>query len=412
MPAETVPACHGGGRGFGSHRSRKYLQIRMILVRADDRSGLTTPAGAGIGPAGARGSGLQRSDHRRVSRLSSRRESRPAASPRRTTGPGWTRAVRWDGPRGSGDGGQVSEPGWARGGGERGDRPLRVPDLRPPGRWVRPTRKPSRALAATPRNPDRRLCSVRPGGAGLRSVRSTNRIDPRDGVVLAAFLVPSTPALLRDLRPRLGPGATLIGGEDFNPSFSVAGPAALGVYFAYPGADISLPSRPENGSCKISKPAPASRASSTPSPPPSQPRSCSTRSPAPTAPAPQLPRSCSRRESRTASSATSASTKTATRRSTRHHLAHRTPLARTERASRRPSRHRSSGTASLRADSTLSRTARPRLGGYAGVGHCSVGCRFRPARNVANELVSGRTNRCPPREGLAEFFGRHPCPLD
>ena len=60
-----------------------------------------------------------------------------------------------------------------------------------------------------------------------------------DGVVLAAF-VPTTPALLRDLRAGLGPGVTLIGGEDFQPSFTVAGPAALGVYFAYPGADISL----------------------------------------------------------------------------------------------------------------------------------------------------------------------------
>jgi DNA-binding SARP family transcriptional activator/ABC-type branched-subunit amino acid transport system substrate-binding protein/DNA-binding beta-propeller fold protein YncE len=60
-----------------------------------------------------------------------------------------------------------------------------------------------------------------------------------DGVALAAF-EPTTPALLRDLRARLGPGVTLIGGEDFQPSFSVAGPAALGVYFAYAGADISL----------------------------------------------------------------------------------------------------------------------------------------------------------------------------
>ncbi len=61
-----------------------------------------------------------------------------------------------------------------------------------------------------------------------------------DGVVLAAFLVPSTPALLRDLRAGLGRRVTLIGGEDFQPTFTLAGPAALGVYFAYPGADISL----------------------------------------------------------------------------------------------------------------------------------------------------------------------------
>ena len=33
---------------------------------------------------------------------------------------------------------------------------------------------------------------------------------------------------------------TLIGGEDFLPSFTQSGPEALGVYFAYPGADISL----------------------------------------------------------------------------------------------------------------------------------------------------------------------------
>ncbi len=61
-----------------------------------------------------------------------------------------------------------------------------------------------------------------------------------DGVVLAAFLSPSTPALLRDLRAGLGRRVTLIGGEDFSPSFSDDGPAALGVYYAYPGADMSL----------------------------------------------------------------------------------------------------------------------------------------------------------------------------
>lgn len=61
-----------------------------------------------------------------------------------------------------------------------------------------------------------------------------------DGVVLAAFLVPSTPALLRDLRAGLGPRVTLIGGEDFQPTFALAGPAALGVYWAYPGADIEV----------------------------------------------------------------------------------------------------------------------------------------------------------------------------
>jgi DNA-binding SARP family transcriptional activator/ABC-type branched-subunit amino acid transport system substrate-binding protein/DNA-binding beta-propeller fold protein YncE len=60
-----------------------------------------------------------------------------------------------------------------------------------------------------------------------------------DGVVLAAF-EPTTAALLRDLRAGLGRRVTLIGGEDFQPTFKVAGPVALGVYFAYPGADMSL----------------------------------------------------------------------------------------------------------------------------------------------------------------------------
>ena len=60
-----------------------------------------------------------------------------------------------------------------------------------------------------------------------------------DGVVLSAF-EPSTPTLLRALRAGLGRRVTLIGGENFQPKFEVVGPAALGVYFAYPGADISL----------------------------------------------------------------------------------------------------------------------------------------------------------------------------
>ena len=33
---------------------------------------------------------------------------------------------------------------------------------------------------------------------------------------------------------------TLIGAEDFSPTFASAGRAALGVYYAYPGADMSL----------------------------------------------------------------------------------------------------------------------------------------------------------------------------
>jgi DNA-binding SARP family transcriptional activator/ABC-type branched-subunit amino acid transport system substrate-binding protein/DNA-binding beta-propeller fold protein YncE len=61
-----------------------------------------------------------------------------------------------------------------------------------------------------------------------------------DGVALAAFQQSATPALLRALRARLGRRVTLIGGEDFQPTLEVAGPAALGVYFAYPGAAVSL----------------------------------------------------------------------------------------------------------------------------------------------------------------------------
>ena len=63
-----------------------------------------------------------------------------------------------------------------------------------------------------------------------------------DGVVLAAYAFPSTPALLRDLRAGLGPRVTLIGSEGYLvPDFlHVAGPAALGMYIAFPGADISL----------------------------------------------------------------------------------------------------------------------------------------------------------------------------
>ena len=61
-----------------------------------------------------------------------------------------------------------------------------------------------------------------------------------EGVMLASWLYDSTPALLRDLRARLGPDVTLIGSEDFQPSFALAGPAALGMYYAYSGAAPSL----------------------------------------------------------------------------------------------------------------------------------------------------------------------------
>ena len=58
--------------------------------------------------------------------------------------------------------------------------------------------------------------------------------------MLAAWPSNTTPALLRDLRARLGRRVTLIGHEDFQPSFAQAGPAALGVYFAFSDADPSL----------------------------------------------------------------------------------------------------------------------------------------------------------------------------
>jgi branched-chain amino acid transport system substrate-binding protein len=60
-----------------------------------------------------------------------------------------------------------------------------------------------------------------------------------DGVALASLPL-STPALLRDLRAGLGRRVTLIGGEDLLQLFTQAGPEALGVYMAYPNADISL----------------------------------------------------------------------------------------------------------------------------------------------------------------------------
>jgi len=63
-----------------------------------------------------------------------------------------------------------------------------------------------------------------------------------DGVVLAAYTLPSTPSLLRDLRAGLGPRVILIGSEGYlDPNFfGKARPGALGMYIAYPGADISL----------------------------------------------------------------------------------------------------------------------------------------------------------------------------
>ena len=63
-----------------------------------------------------------------------------------------------------------------------------------------------------------------------------------DGVVLSGYPLPSTRSLLRDLRAGLGPRVALIGNEGYRAPdfFRVAGPAALGMYIAFPGADISL----------------------------------------------------------------------------------------------------------------------------------------------------------------------------
>jgi len=89
-----------------------------------------------------------------------------------------------------------------------------------------------RIAGATPYDPD---------APQVRDDRFARRIAATraDGVVLSGF-EPSTPALLRALRAGLGPDVTLIGGENFQPNFKVIGPAALGVYFAYPGAEMSL----------------------------------------------------------------------------------------------------------------------------------------------------------------------------
>ena len=60
--------------------------------------------------------------------------------------------------------------------------------------------------------------------------------------MLAAYPSKTTPALLRDLRAGLGPScnadrAARTSGPSF---FRVAGPAALGMYIAFPDADLSL----------------------------------------------------------------------------------------------------------------------------------------------------------------------------
>ena len=107
-----------------------------------------------------------------------------------------------------------------------------------------------------------------------------------DAVMLAAWPSKTTPALLRDLRARLGRRVTLIGHEDFQPSFAQAGPAALGVYFASATQTLATPPAGKRF-MKDLEARTGSLASSSPPLPPSRPRSCSTRLPAPTAPAPR-----------------------------------------------------------------------------------------------------------------------------
>ena len=128
-----------------------------------------------------------------------------------------------------------------------------------------------------------------------------------DGIMLAANVPPSTRALLSDLRARLGPDVTLIGSEGFLGDLSAAEPAALGMYVAYPGADVEVLPPAGKRFLKDLEVERASRACSTPRLRRRQPRSCSTRSPAPMACGCRLPGSCSRQRSCTESSATSAS---------------------------------------------------------------------------------------------------------
>ena len=92
------------------------------------------------------------------------------------------------------------------------------------------------------------LRSTRRHGTTINSPAGSQRPAPT-GSCCAALAASTTPALLRDLRAGLGRRVTLIGGEDFQPSFAQAGPAALGVYFAYPATRTSRYSpRPESGS--------------------------------------------------------------------------------------------------------------------------------------------------------------------
>ena len=173
-----------------------------------------------------------------------------------------------------------------------------------------------------------------------------------DGVALAS-LPPSTPALLRDLRAGLGRRVTLIGGEDFLPIFTQSGPEALGVYLAYPGAGHLAPppgrkTVPEGSQSphRQAKPVlhrlrrPVSRDPARRDRPLRRHPRLSHQRAVQDESRERHPRRHPLRQERRPG------------RSTRHHLAHRTPLARTERLRRRPSHHRSSGTASLKVDST------------------------------------------------------------
>ena len=87
-----------------------------------------------------------------------------------------------------------------------------------------------RIAGAVPYNPD-----ARNHDRFARRIASTRA----DGVVLGNREA-QDPALLRALRAVLGRSVTLIGGENFQPTVELAGLAALGVYYAYPGADVSL----------------------------------------------------------------------------------------------------------------------------------------------------------------------------
>ena len=232
------------------------------------------------------------------------------------------------------------------------------------------------------------LRSTRRHGTTLNSLDGSQRPGPTGSCWRHS--APSTPALLRDLRAGLGRRVTLIGGEDFLSDFHVAGPAALGMYIAFPGADISL--LPPAGKRFLKELKSPHRQAE---PVLHRLRRPVSRDPArrdrPLRRHPRLghqgvvqdesrerhPRRHPLRQERRP------------RRSTRHHLAHRTPLARTERLGRRPSRHRPSGTASLRADSRRP-VPQALLGVRMGIPHCGYAAMGSLARQAggSRRLVS------------------------